>query len=405
MPKNRFQMADKTPRGAVIKVVGIGGCGGNAIKHMVDSGIDGADFYCINTDAQDLCKLNAGITEKLDKEKAVSCLQIGSSITKGLGAGADPEIGRKAALEDEDRIVELLQDADMVFIASGMGGGTGTGAAPVVARLAKKQGILTVAVVTRPFKHENRMRVADQGLAELSRHADTVIVVSNDKLLEVLGPDISLLKAFAEADGVLLGAVRGIADLIIRPGTVNVDFADVRAVMLGKGNAMMGTGTALGENRAEKATLKAIKSPLLEDLAPNSAKGVLINVTANEALTIGEYQQICDLIKEQYAAQGAQVVTGTVIDHSIGDAIKVTVVATGVFPISAAEVSAGWRPEVANEDSPQDVVVDRQPVQPPLIPTFEPAGNGISAQGATSGDWDQYRQPAFLRKQGHEPST
>lgn len=404
MVKGKFQVADEIPQGAVIKVVGVGGCGGNAIRHMIHSGIDGANFYCINTDAQDLCKLNAGITEKRGKGKEVGCLQIGRGITKGLGAGADPEVGRKAALEDEDRIIALLQGADMVFIASGMGGGTGTGAAPVVAAIAKKQGILTVAVVTRPFKHENRMRIADQGLAELSRYVDTVIVVSNDKLLEVLGSNVPLLDAFAAADDVLLGAVQGIADLIIRPGIVNVDFADVQAVMLGKGNAMMGTGTATGENRAEQATLEAIKSPLLEDLALNSAKGVLINVTANEDLTIGEYQQICSLIKEQYATKGAQVVNGTVIDHSIGDAIKVTVVVTGVFPISAAEASAGRQQEAANEDNLHGPV-DRQPVQPPLISTCDNAGNGMGAQGAISVDWDQYRQPALLRTHGDESSA
>lgn len=330
--KPKFKIVDNTPRGAIIKVVGVGGAGGNAVKHMIDKGIGGVDFYCVNTDAQDLLKLEPHEQQDmLTAYSSVNCLQVGKELTKGLGAGADPDVGRKAAMEDEERIGEMIDNTDMLFIAAGMGGGTGTGAAPVVAAIAKKKGILTVAVVTSPFSHENRAAAAASGLSELTKHVDTVIIVSNDKLLAELGSKVSLLDAFAAANDVLFGAVQGIADLIIRPGTMNVDFADVQSVMLGKGNAMMGTGVASGENRAAKATADAIRSPLLEDIALNSASGLLVNITANEDVTIGEHQEICALIRDDYAARDARIVVGTVIDQSMADMIKVTVVATGVF--------------------------------------------------------------------------
>lgn len=307
-------------RGARIKVVGIGGAGGNAIKHMVDNKVEGAEFCCINTDLQDLDK----------QDVSVSCLQIGAEQTRGLGAGANPAVGRDAARTAEERISDFIADADMLFIAAGMGGGTGTGAAPVVASIAKKKGILTIATVTKPFSHENRHKVAEQGLVELISCVDTVIVVPNDKLIEVFGTEISLQQAFAEANNVLQGAVQGIIDLIVRPGVINVDFADVKSVMSGGGAAMMGTGIAEGRDRAKEATQQAIDSPLLEDMLPNTARGLLINVTSNDTIGVVEYDEICTLVRSRHATDDTQIVNGMAADKAIGDAIKVTVVATSV---------------------------------------------------------------------------
>jgi len=320
-----FELMDSYSQSAVIKVLGVGGGGGNAVSHMVQSGIEGVDFMCVNTDAQALKSSNVK-----------TALQIGSSITKGLGAGANPDIGRQAAMEDRDRIIELIAGCDMLFITAGMGGGTGTGAAPIVAQIAKELGILTVAVVTRPFNMEGNKRsmIADYGMDELAKHVDSLITIPNQKLLTVLGPKTTLLDAFKRANGVLQGAVQGIADLITRPGLINVDFADVRTVMSETGMAMMGTGFATGEDRARVAAQMAVSSPLLEDVNLSGARGILVNVTAGLDLGIGEFEEVGNIVKE-FASEDATVVIGTVIDPNLSDELRVTVVATGLGRLQA----------------------------------------------------------------------
>jgi len=315
-----FELMDAHSQSAVIKVIGVGGGGGNAVAHMVNAGIDGVDFVCVNTDAQ-----------ALNNARVRTALQIGCNITKGLGAGADPEVGRQAAMEDRDRILEVIEGADMLFITAGMGGGTGTGATPVVAQVAKELGILTVAVVTRPFEMEGtkRMLIADSGIAELGKYVDSLITIPNEKLLTVLGGETTLLDAFRAANQVLQGAVQGIAELITRPGLINVDFADVRTVMSEMGMAMMGTGVSSGEDRAREAAESAISSPLLEDINLAGANGILVNVTAGMDLSIGEFQEVGNTIKE-FASSNATLVIGTVIDPDMTDEIRVTVVATGL---------------------------------------------------------------------------
>ncbi len=315
-----FELMDSYSQSAVIKVLGVGGGGGNAVSHMVKSGIEGVDFMCINTDSQ-----------ALKNSQVKTALQIGSNITKGLGAGANPDIGRQAAMEDRDRIIELVEGCDLLFITAGMGGGTGTGAAPVVAQIARELGILTVAVVTRPFNMEGNKRasVAEQGMNELSRHVDSLITIPNQKLLTVLGPKTTLLDAFKSANGVLQGAVQGIAELITRPGLINVDFADVRTVMSETGMAMMGTGHASGAERARSAAQMAVSSPLLEDVNLAGARGILVNVTAGLDLGIGEFEEVGNVVKE-FASEDATVVVGTVIDPNLSDEMRVTVVATGL---------------------------------------------------------------------------
>ena len=315
-----FELVDSVQQNAVIKVVGVGGGGGNAVRHMLNSDIEGVEFICANTDAQALKDLDAR-----------QIIQLGGAITKGLGAGANPEIGRQAALEDRDRIADAISGADMVFITAGMGGGTGTGAAPVVAQVARELGILTVAVVTKPFLFEGgkRMSMAEAGLRELEECVDSLITIPNEKLLAVMGKNTSLLDAFASANDVLLGAVQGIADLITRNGMINVDFADVKTVMSEMGMAMMGTGRATGENRAREAAEAAIRSPLLEDVNLQGAKGILVNITAGINLNLGEFAEVGDIIRE-FASDSATVVVGTVIDQDLTDELKVTVVATGL---------------------------------------------------------------------------
>lgn len=405
-----FEIIDDPTQDAVIKVIGLGGAGGNAVKHMIDNGVSGVGFYAVNTDAQDLRKLGPEITS----------LQIGRDTTRGLGAGADPSVGRAAAEEDKEKIVELIKGADMIFLAAGMGGGTGTGSAPVVAAIAKSLNILTVAVVTQPFKHENRVRLAEEGLAQLSEQVDTVIVVSNDKLSKILGSKVSLVQAFGAANDVLLGAVQGIADLITRTGAVNVDFADVQTIMLNRGNAMMGTGIASGESRAEQATNAAIRSPLLEDMALNSAKGLLVNVTADENMGMAEYSQICDLIKENYAAPDAQIVSGVVIDNSMEDKIKVTVVATGVFPkgrrpgggppakqgiplSSSHAVSANAQSQLppVSSGSSSDQSSLQQPASEGRDEHATPAIPDQPASQKQQPDYERLRAPSFLRNQAN----
>lgn len=305
---------------AVIKVVGVGGGGGNAVEHMVAENIDGVEFICANTDAQALKASNAKIH-----------IQLGDELTKGLGAGANPQIGREAAEEDRDHIREILSGADMVFITAGMGGGTGTGAAPVFAEIAKELGILTVAVVTKPFSFEGKQRAlaAEDGIRRLAEHVDSLITIPNNKLLSVLGKNISLLNAFKAANNVLLGAVKGISDLITRPGLINVDFADVRTVMSEMGMAMMGTGSATGEQRARQAAEAAIASPLLEDVNFSGARGILVNITAGLDMSIGEFEEVGDVVKE-FISDDATVVVGTVIDPEMTEEMRVTVIVTGL---------------------------------------------------------------------------
>jgi len=405
-----FELMDSYSQSAVIKVLGVGGGGGNAVSHMVNSGIEGVDFMCINTDAQ-----------ALKNSSVKTALQIGSNITKGLGAGANPDVGRQAAMEDRDRIIELIDGADMLFITAGMGGGTGTGAAPVVAQIAKELGILTVAVVTRPFNMEGgkRSAIADHGMAELAKHVDSLITIPNQKLLTVLGPKTTLLEAFKSANGVLQGAVQGIAELITRPGLINVDFADVRTVMSETGMAMMGSGFASGEDRARVAAQMAVSSPLLEDVNLAGARGILVNVTAGLDLSIGEFEEVGNVVKE-FASEDATVVVGTVIDPSITDELRVTVVATGLGrPLAqlsavpqAAQAAAAVAMPAAGARVARGAAADaprgpRRPVVVPSdyskldVPAYErfkaAAGDGLRHEPEPVEDILDI--PAFLRRQ------
>ncbi|MDG1255301.1 MAG: cell division protein FtsZ [Glaciecola sp.] len=315
-----FELMDDNSSEAVIKVIGVGGGGGNAIEHMVANKIEGVEFITINTDAQ-----------VLKKSQADTVLQIGNTVTKGLGAGADPNVGREAAHEDRETIRQAIDGSDMIFITAGMGGGTGTGAAPEVAKIAREMGVLSVAVVTRPFGFEGKKRLsyASQGIDELAKHVDSLITIPNDKLLKVLGKGTPLLKAFEAANDVLLGSVRGIAELITNPGLINVDFADVKTVMSEMGTAMMGTGIGKGEDRAEEAAEQAIACPLLEDIDLSGARGILVNITAGPDFAIDEYETVGNAVRA-FASENATVVVGTVIDMNMADEIRVTVVATGI---------------------------------------------------------------------------
>lgn len=352
-----FELVDNFPQNAVIKVIGIGGGGSNAVQHMLENSIEGVDFYCINTDAQAL--RNCG-------GKAI--LQIGNNLTKGLGAGANPRVGREAAEEDRERIREILDGSDMVFITAGMGGGTGTGAGPVVAEVAKEMGILTVAVVTRPFSFEGKVRahLADEGIHELARYVDSLIIIPNNKLLSVFGKQISLLEAFKAANNVLYGAVQGIAELITRPGLINVDFADVRTVMSEMGMAMMGTGNASGENRASVAAEAAISSPLLEDVDLTGAKGVLVNITAGMTMSIGEFEEVGDVIKG-FISDNATVVVGTVIDPEMKDDMRVTVVITGLM-----QSIQGHKIDVVENVQQNDGSVNYEQLEKPTVMRQQP---------------------------------
>ena len=378
-----FELIDNIPQSAVIKVLGVGGGGGNAVHHMITNQVDGVDFICANTDSQALNNL-----------KAKTILQMGTSITKGLGAGANPEIGRQAALEDRDQIADILSGADMVFITAGMGGGTGTGAAPIVAEVARELGILTVAVVTRPFPFEGKKRsaIAEQGIEQLSANVDSLITIPNEKLLDVLGKEASLLDAFKAANDVLLGAVKGIADLIMHPGMINVDFADVKTVMSEMGMAMMGTGFATGEDRAREAAELAIRSPLLEDVNLQGARGILVNITAGENLSLGEFSEVGDTI-EEFASDDATVVVGTVIDPELGDEMRVTVVATGL--------GGGQAKPKKVVDNTQREQTDYSQLDRPAVLRNRPVDRGAvvaQAVGAEA-DIDYLDIPAFLRRQ------
>lgn len=373
---------DGCTQSAVIKVIGVGGGGGNAVDHMVSGNIEGVEFICANTDAQALKNVRAKIQ-----------LQLGTSITKGLGAGANPEIGKQSALEDRERIQEVLAGADMVFITAGMGGGTGTGAAPVVAELAKEMGILTVAVVTKPFPFEGskRMNLAQNGINELSKHVDSLITIPNDKLLSVLGKGVSLLDAFKAANNVLLGAVQGIAELITRPGLINVDFADVRTVMAEMGMAMMGTGVASGEMRAREAAEMAISSPLLEDINLSGAQGVLVNITAGLDMSIGEFEEVGEVVKS-FTSDDATVVVGTVIDPEMSNELRVTVVATGLgFSLGNKSKTTDTSSTSSNKES----MTDYKRLDRPTVMRRQAS----TAKSLDSGELDYLDIPAFLRKQ------
>ena len=384
-----FELMDAYSQSAVIKVIGVGGGGGNAVQHMVNSAIEGVDFVCANTDSQALKNTNA---------KTV--LQLGSEITKGLGAGSNPVVGREAAVEDRDRIHDVIAGADMLFITAGMGGGTGTGAAPVVAEVAKELGILTVAVVTKPFPFEGtkRMQVADTGIEELAKHVDSLITIPNEKLLTVLGKDTNLLDAFKSANDVLHGAVQGIAELITCPGLINVDFADVRTVMSEMGMAMMGSGVSVGTERAREAAESAISSPLLEDVNIAGAKGILVNVTASASLSIGEFEEVGNHIKG-LASEDATVVVGTVIDESMADNLRVTLVATGIGSQTLAmpKKPAVKLVEPQKLETESATVPMQEDVEAPVAIRTENRANVTEKEDDY--DLDYLDIPAFLRRQ------
>ena len=380
-----FELMDTEATNANIKVIGVGGGGGNAVKNMVDAGVEGVEFICANTDAQ-----------ALDGSPVKNLIQLGNALTKGLGAGANPEVGKEAALEDRERIKELVSGTDMLFITAGMGGGTGTGAAPVVAEMAKELGVLTVAVVTKPFPFEGpkRMAAAEEGIAELAKHVDSIITIPNAKLLTSLGKNTTLLDAFKAANDVLLGAVQGIADLITRPGLINVDFADVRTVMSEMGMSMMGTGVAQGDERATKAAEAAISSPLLDDINLQGARGILVNITAGLDMGIHEFEEVGAAVR-QFAHDDATVVVGTVIDSDMSDEIRVTLVATGLEQ-KGAELKA-----VPTQEKKTSNLRQIEIEQPRMV-----AGGGSntpffenSSKSSGSSDSSYLDIPAFLRNQ------
>ena len=385
---NMFELVDNCQNSAVIKVIGVGGGGGNAVEHMVRANIDGVEFICANTDAQ-----------ALESSTAKTTLQIGQNITRGLGAGANPDVGRQAALEDRERIMESLQGSDMVFITAGMGGGTGTGAAPVIAEIAKEMGILTVAVVTKPFKFERkkRMKLAEAGIDELRNAVDSLIIIPNDKLVAQFA-GLRLTEAFASANSVLHGAVQGIAELITCPGLINVDFADVRTVMAEQGQAMMGTGIASGEGRAQVAADMAVASPLLEDVDLSGARGILVNVSANEEFTIDEFSEVCEVI-EDIAHEDAIVVVGTAIDDSMGDEMRVTVVATGLGQEAGMRLVSDNKEQQVRKPS-GELDFNKLDVPPAARKQAGVDDSETAQKMAVGSDVDNFLDiPAFLRKQ------
>lgn len=392
-----FELLDTCQQNAVIKVVGIGGGGGNAIEHMMAAHIEGVEFICANTDAQ-----------ALKNSSANTIIQLGENITRGLGAGANPEVGRRAAEEDREKIRAVLNGADMVFIAAGMGGGTGTGAAPVFAQTAKELGILTVAVTTKPFSFEGKMRLqtAEQGIANLSQYVDSLITIPNNKLLMVLGKNVTLINAFKAANDVLRGAVQGIAELITRPGLINVDFADVRTVMSEMGMAMMGTGVSSGDNRACLAAEAAIASPLLEDVDLSGAKGVLVNITAGLDLSIGEFEEVGEVIKG-ITSDSATVVVGTVIDPELRDEVRVTVIVTG---LGRKQVVASLKPHTVEVSKTIETNIDYVQLDRPAILRRQQAIAGVSSNHTpppprgieNTHDLDYLDIPAFLRRKEEE---
>lgn len=379
-----FELMDTEAKSAVIKVIGVGGGGGNAVQNMVDGGVEGVEFICANTDAQ-----------ALEGSGVDTLLQLGSALTKGLGAGANPAIGREAALEDRERIKELISGTDMLFITAGMGGGTGTGAAPVVAEMAKELGILTVAVVTKPFPFEGakRMAAADAGIAELAETVDSLITIPNAKLLTALGKNVTLLDAFKAANDVLLGAVQGISELITRPGLINVDFADVRTVMSEMGVSMMGTGSARGDERAIKAAQAAISSPLLDDVNLKGAQGILVNITAGLDMGIHEFEEVGSAIRE-FSSDEAVVVIGTVIDSEMSDEIRVTLVATGLDRLNVELKAVPTSEERVSVGNLRPVELEKVAMGDGRTPGYSDRNSSASSEGGSYLDI-----PAFLRNQ------
>ncbi len=384
-----FQIVDSIPESAEIKVIGVGGGGGNAVRHMIENNVQGVEFICANTDSQALKDVDGS-----------TLLQLGNGLTKGLGAGANPEVGRQAAMEDRDRIADVLEGSDMVFITAGMGGGTGTGGAPIVADVARELGILTVAVVTRPFAFEGRRRmaIADEGIKHLKDRVDSLITVPNEKLLAVLGETTSLIDAFRSANDVLLGAVQGIADLIIRPGMINVDFADVRTVMSEMGMAMMGSGQANGEGRAEIAAKAAIHSPLLEDIDLEGARGILVNITAGPDMKLSEFTEVGETV-ERFASDNATVVVGTVVDPDMDEDIRVTVVATGLGRPEEiiTEPAARMLESVGPSGEPNYAEMDKPTIN--RRPRTAERATARKLDIKEDSDMDFLDIPAFLRRQ------
>ncbi len=384
----KSELMDVYSQNAIIKVIGVGGGGGNAVTHMVDCGIDGVEFICANTDAQALRKLQVN-----------TVVQLGSELTKGLGAGTNPEIGKQAALEDRERLREIVEGADMVFLTAGMGGGTGTGAIPVIAEIAREMGILTVAVVTKPFQFEGKKKqqVAEVGIKELEKHVDSLITIPNQKLLPVLGNNISLVNAFNAANDVLLDAVQGITELIVHPGLINVDFADVRTVMSDMGVAIMGSGSSSGENRAREAAEKAIACPLLEDINLQGAHGILVNITAAADLGIAEFDEVGNIVHE-FASEDAIIKIGTAIDPDLEDEIKVTVVATGM---GGAAQSSNSTIQLVRKAAVGEV--NYKELEKPAVMRqnrIEPRETRFGAQPKRdAADLDYLDIPAFLRRQ------
>ncbi|MEI7575182.1 MAG: cell division protein FtsZ [Methylotenera sp.] len=389
-----FEIMERSSQEAVIKVIGVGGCGGNAVAHMIEKSVGGVEFICANTDIQ-----------ALKKSQAKTILQMGVAMTKGLGAGAKPEIGRDAALEDRDAIAELIDGADMLFITAGMGGGTGTGAAPVIAQVAKEMGILTVAVVTKPFAFEGkRTQVAADGLEELSKYVDSLIVIPNEKLMEVLGEDVPFLEAFSAANDVLHNAVSGIAEIINCPGLVNVDFADVRTVMSEMGMAMMGSAIATGPDRARIAAEQAVESPLLEGVNLQNARGVLVNITTSASFKMKEYYDVMNTIKA-FTADDATVIVGNVFDEAMGDGLRVTMVATGLTGIARRPQKPVLVPQqiVRDGTTNQPVYVGGAGFESALVDdapqVFGSNSRRAQVEAMKMSGVDEYDIPAFLRKQ------
>jgi len=377
-----FELMEVSGQQAVIKVIGVGGGGGNAVDHMLSASLEGVEFIAANTDAQALHR--SGVSK---------VMQLGEGLTRGLGAGANPEVGRQAASEDRDKIAAALDGTDMVFLTAGMGGGTGTGAAPVIAQLAREKGILTVAVVTRPFGFEGKKRIeaADQGIKEMGELVDSLIVIPNERIMEVMGGNVTLLEAFGKANEVLFNAVQGISELITRPGLINVDFADVRTVMAEMGMAMMGSATATGPDRAMEAARGAVSSPLLEEVDIHGAKGLLVNVSAGPDMQLDEFAQVGEIVNE-YASEDGTVVIGTVLDPEMEDELRVTMVATGIR--KAPQISL-VKDEGVEEGTTDDVDYD----QPTVIRRRPRAAGDVDAQGNAAVDMEYLDVPAFLRRQ------
>jgi cell division protein FtsZ len=383
-----FEIMEAQSQDAVIKVIGVGGCGGNAIDHMIEQGVQGVEFIAINTDAQ-----------ALNRSKARNQLQIGANITKGLGAGAKPSVGQAAAEEDRESIKALISGANMVFITAGMGGGTGTGAAPIVAQIAKEMNILTVAVVTKPFAYEgNRMRYAAEGIKALQEHVDSLIIVPNSKLMEVLGDDVTVPEAFKAANGVLQGAVAGIAEVINAPGLINVDFADVRTVMSETGMAMMGSAVASGPDRARIAAESAIASPLLEDMDLTGARGVLVNITSSSSLKLREMDEVMACVK--FAAAEATIIQGSVFDETMGDELRVTVVATGLgAPLKQVKPALVYVEQEHKRTGTHDMPMSQVNYGELETPAIMRSGRRQAVEAMEKSGVETYDIPSFLRKQ------